>query len=178
MGNERVRLMADTPTYRAKWHDGALRLLSNHLPDFDDGETVFVTVERGRSMNSHRHQFAWLHDAWQTLPERLHGFPWAETPETLRKHALIATGFHQIYTLDCGKNATAHRVKAALVSAEAGKHGYALGQVRGPVVTVWTPESQSMRAMGAKRFQESKTAILDWIAAQIGVEPSKLMEAA
>jgi hypothetical protein len=156
---------------------GTLRLLSNRLPDLDEGEIVTVTIERGRSEASHRHQFAWLHDAWANLPEALHSAPWAETPETLRKHALIATGFSQSYTLDCGGNATAQRVKAALVAAEAGKHGYAIGQVRGPVVTIWTPESQSVRAMGATRFQESKTAIMGWIAAQIGVSPDELRRA-
>ena len=164
--------------YRARYQGGVLRLLTNTKPDLDEGEVVLVSIERGRSTNSHKHQFAWIKDAWATLPEHLAAMPWAETPETLRKHALIATGFHQSYTLDCGAMATARRVKAALVAAEAGKHGYALGRVVGPVVTVWTPESQSLRAMGATRFQESKTAILDWIAAQIGVEPEKLVRAA
>lgn len=165
-------------TYRARWEGGAFHPLTNSRVDLDEGEIVAIEVERGRSMNSHRHQFAWLKDAWLNLPEHLAAMPWAETEETLRKHALIATGFHQVYTLDCGANATAHRVKAALVAAEAGKHGYAIGRVRGPVVTIWTPQSQSLRAMGAERFQASKTAILDWIAAQIGVAPAKLMEAA
>lgn len=160
--------------YRARWDNGTLRLMANNLPDLDAGEIVTVTIERGRSLNSHRHQFAFIREAWSSLPEALQGAPWAETPETMRKHALIATGYHQSYTLDCGANATAQRVKTALVSAEAGKHGYAIGRVRGPVVTVWTPESQSMRSMGGKRFQESKTAILDWMAAQIGVSPEAL----
>lgn len=154
-----------------------IRLLSN-ASDLEPGEVVFVTVERGRSQATHRHQFAWIHEAWQSLPESLQGMPWAETPETLRKHALIACGFHQMVTLDCGSKAAAGRVKAALVAAEARAHGYALGRVQGPVVTVWTPESQSMRAMGAKRFQESKSAILEWIAAKIGVTPAQLRGAA
>lgn len=164
--------------YRARWENGTLRLISNSLPDLDEGELVTVLIERGRSMNSHRHQFAFVREAWGNLPEGLIMMPWAETPETLRKHALIATGYSNSYTLDCGANATAQRVKAALVGAEAGKHGYALGQVRGPVVTVWTPESQSVRTMGGKRFQESKTAILDWMAAQIGVPAASLIGAA
>lgn len=160
--------------YRARYTAGTLRLQTNALPDLDDGEIVMVTIERGRSLKSHRHQFAWINDAWANLPERLQGMPWAETPETLRKHALIATGFHQTLVLDCGANATAARVKAALLAAETRAHGYALAQVRGPVVTVWTPESQSIRAMGGDRFKASKTAILDWIAAQIGVTPEQL----
>lgn len=164
--------------YRARWDNGSLRLMANDLPDLDPGEVVIVTIERGRSTASHRHQFAYIREAWLNLPEALKGAPWAETPEMLRKHALIATGFHQTYMLDCGANATAHRVKTALVAAEAGKHGYAIGRVRGPVVTIWTPESQSMRAMGGKRFQEAKTAILDWLSAQIGVRPEQLEGAA
>lgn len=160
--------------YRARWEGGCLRLMTNAAPDLDEGEIVTVTIERGRSMVSHRHQFAWVKDAWGSIPESLMHMPWAETPETFRKHALIATGFHTTYTLDCGANATARRVKAALMAAEARAHGYALGQVRGPVVTVWTPESQSVRAMGGDRFRESKNAILDWMAAQIGVAPDDL----
>ena len=160
--------------YRATYSQGTLRLQTNSLPDIPDGEIVSVTIERGRSGQSHRHQFAWVHDAWLTLPEAVRDMPWAETAETMRKHALIATGFHQTYTLDCGGEAPARRVKAALVAAEAGKHGYALGRVRGPVVTIWTPESQSYRAMGGDRFKASKTAIMDWIAAQLGVTTKEL----
>lgn len=163
--------------YRARWENGTLRLISNSLPDLSDGELITVIIERGRSMNSHRHQFAFVKEAWANLPERLMMMPWAETPETMRKHALIATGFSQSYTLDCGANATAQRVKQSLIRAEAKAEGYALAQVRGPVVTVWTPESQSMRAMGGKRFQESKSAILDWMAAQIGVPSASLIGA-
>lgn len=157
---------------------GTLRLLANDLPDLAENELVFVSLARGRSPASHKHQFAWVKDAWLNLPESEAMQPYAETAETLRKHALIACNFHQVYTLDCGANATAHRVKAALVSAEAGKHGYAIGQVRGPVVTVWTPESQSVRSMGSERFQQSKTAIMEWIAAKLGVSLEDLRRSA
>jgi hypothetical protein len=34
-----------------------------------------------------------------------------------------------------------------------------------------------MRAMGAKPFQASKEAVLNWIAAQIGVEAEELQRA-
>ena len=160
--------------YRARYAEGTLRLMTNAPPDIPDGETVTVSIERQRSGKSHRHQFAFVKEAWMNLPEHLSDMPWAETAEHLRKHALIATGFHQTYTLDCGSEASARRVKAALVSAEAHAHGYALGRVRGPVVQIWTPESQSYRAMGGDRFKASKAAILDWIAAQIGVTPDDL----
>ena len=161
--------------YRARViSPGVLRIIANNLPDWHDGETVFVSVERGRSGNSHRHQFAWLHDAWHSLPESEQNQPYAETPETLRKHALIATGYNQTAVIDCGANATALRIKAHMIAAETRAHGYALAQVRGTVLTVWTPESQSVRAMGGERFQASKTAIMDWIAANIGVTADDL----
>jgi hypothetical protein len=165
--------------YRARViSPGVLRLVTNNLPDLDEGEAVLVTIERERSPANHRHQFAWIKDAWASLPEAEAMQPWAETPETLRKHALIATGYHQTLVLDCGGNATAQRIKAALLAAETRAHGYAIGQVRGPVVTVWTPESQSVRAMGGDRFKASKAAILDWIAAKVGVHPEELKRAA
>lgn len=160
--------------FRARYENGSFRILANAAPDLDDGEIVFVSIERGRSANSHKHQFAWLKDAWANLPESVAGLPWAETPDTLRKHALIATGFFQTYTLDCGAEAAARRVKAALVSAEANSHGYAIGRVSGPVVQIWTPRSQSVRAMGGKVFQESKSAIMEWIADKIGVTADQL----
>lgn len=159
---------------RARYMNGTLRLMTNGPIGLDEGETVFVSIDRARSAVSHKHQFAWIKDAWLNLPESTMGQPWADTPETLRKHALIATGYHQSLTIDCGANATAQRVKAALLAAEVKAHGYALGQVRGPVVRIWTPESQSVRAMGGDRFKESKSAILDWIAGQIGVAPDEL----
>lgn len=160
--------------YRARYLNGGLRLLTNAPVPLDEGEVVLVSIERGRSAKSHNHQFAWLHDAWANLPERLAGLPWAETPETLRKHALIATGYHQMTVIDVGTNAAAARVKAAALELARKAHGYAVAQVRGPILTIWVPESQSLRAMGGDRFKESKAAILDWIAAQIGVEPSVL----
>ncbi len=162
---------------RARFENGILRPLTNHPIGLSDGEIVSCEIDRQRSMKSHRHQFAWINDAWANLPERLMLQPWAETPETMRKHALIATGYHQLAVIDCGSNAAAGRVKAALVAAESRAHGYALGQVRGPVVRVWTPESQSVRAMGSERFKESKRAILDWMAGQLEVDPADLERA-
>lgn len=155
--------------FRARYENGMLRPQTNQPIGLSDGEIVMVSVERGRSDRSHRHQFAWVADAWRSLSEADAMQPWAETPETLRKHALIACGYHQTYTLDCGANATAQRIKAALVAAEFKAHGYAIGQARGPVLTIWTPESQSVRSMGGRRFQDSKEAIMDWIAARLGV---------
>ena len=168
--------------FRARWDGEALTPtghygLSAAREAMEPGDVVIVEIDHPRSQNSHNHQFAEINDAWRHLPERLQYMPWAANPETLRKHALIATGFADTYSIDCGAKATAERVRMALASAEAGKHGYAIAKVRGPLVIVWTPQSQSMRAMGGKRFQESKEAVLNWIAAQIGVDAEELRRA-
>ncbi len=168
--------------FRARWNGETLTPtghygLSAAREAMEPGDVVIVEIDHPRSQNSHRHQFAEINEAWRHLPESLQEAPWAASPETLRKHALIATGFADTYSIDCGAKATAERVRMALASAEAGKHGYAIAKVRGPLVVVWTPQSQSMRAMGGKRFQESKQAVLNWIAAQIGVETEELRRA-
>lgn len=168
---------------RCRWNGEALTPvgpygLSAARELMDPGDTVIVEVDHPRSPATHNHQFAEIADAWRHLPEALQQKPWAANPDTLRKYALIVTGFRNTYQIDCGKKAAADRVGAALEAAEAGKHGYAIAQVNGPVVTVWTPQSQSMRAMGAKEFQRSKSAVLAWIAEQIGVTPEQLAGAA
>ena len=164
--------------FRARWDGEALTPtghygLSAAREAMEPGDVVIVEIDHparktrtGTSLpRSMRHG---------GTSESLQEAPWAASPETLRKHALIATGFADTYSIDCGAKATAERVRMALASAEAGKHGYAIAKVRGPLVVVWTPQSQSMRAMGGKRFQESKQAVLNWIAAQIGVEAEEL----
>lgn len=168
--------------FRARWDGDALTPtghygLSAAREAMEPGDVVIVEIDHPRSQNSHRHQFAEINEAWRHLPESLQEAPWAASPETLRKHALIATGYADTYSIDCGAKATAERVRMALASAEAGKHGYAIAKVRGPLVVVWTPQSQSMRAMGGKRFQDSKQAVLNWIAAQIGVDAEELQRA-
>ena len=160
--------------YRARYINGHLRLMTNRPPDLDEGEVVFVSIERARSEASHRHQFAWLRDAWATLPESVAFEPWAATPETLRKHALCQTGYFVQSVIDCGDDKVAKTVAAQLRAARYKSEGYAHAVVRDGVAVIRWPESQSLKAMGRDRFQASKTAILEWIAAQIGVAPEEL----
>jgi hypothetical protein len=163
--------MTDT-TIRCRWAGGVLSPVGNYAMAracdlMAEGDSVFVTIEHPRSDATHKHQFATIKDAWETLPESLQDAPWAATPETLRKHALCVTGFCNSYVIDCGSKAAAERVAGPLRAAEVGRHGYAIVSVRGPVVAVWTPQSQSARAMGGKEFQRSKEAVLNWITQQI-----------
>lgn len=130
---------------------------------FGDGEILSIEAERERSMRSHRHQFAEIHEMWLNLPERLMAMPYAATSETLRKHALIVTGYRDCETIVAGSDAAAERVAAYVGQLARKAHGYAIVKTEGPTVLCYTPHSQSIKAMGSERFQESKTAILEWI---------------
>ena len=168
--------------FRARWDGDALTPtghygLSAAREAMEPGDVVIVEVDHPRSNSSHNHQFAEIADAWRHLPERLHHMDWAASPDTMRKRALIECGYADSYTTDCGARATAERIGAVLKRAEFGSHGYAIAQIRGPIVTVFTPQSQSKRAMGGKIFQESKEAVLNWIAAQMGVDAEELRRA-
>ena len=175
--------MTDTPTIRCRWTGGALLPVGNYAMAaacdvMSEGDTVLVSIDHPRSTASHKHQFAEIRTMFHHIPERLQGMPWAKNADTLRKHALIATGFANSFTVDCGAKAAAERVLPRLEEAERRAHGYAIGQMRGPVVTIWTPMSQSVRAMGGAEFQRSKQAVLDWIEAEIGVTLAQAEEAA
>ena len=132
------------------------------------GQTYTLEEIKDRSSASHRHYFACIHDAWLNLSEAAAvQFP---TSEHLRKIALIASGYADIRTLPCSSRAEALRLAAFIRPIDT----YAIVHVKEAVVTVSTAQSQSVRAMGAKEFQASKTKTLDYIAVQIGTTPAQL----
>ena len=133
--------------------------------ELGEGEIVFVTLEHGRSEKTHNHQFAEIGDMWRTLPEWMADKSFAASPDALRKHALIATGFCNVETIVTDSAESAQRVAAYVGNLARQAHGYCIVQADKRVVMVTTPHSQSRKAMGARRFQESKSAVLDWIAA-------------
>ena len=131
------------------------------------------TLEAQRSERSHRHQFAWLRNAWANLPEKYHLEPWAQSPDHLRKYALIRTGWCNTETYSCESKAEAQRWAVRLRP----KDEYSIVIARGTEVMVYTAKSQARGAMKNDDFQASKTAILDYIAGLLEVEPSELEKA-
>lgn len=132
------------------------------------GQRYRLEEQQERSIISHNHQFAWLHSAWVSLPEDLASeYP---SPDHLRKRALIQAGFYTEQIIDAGSNAAALRVASAFRSREE----FSLVIVRGPIVVIRDPKSQSRRAMKPDEFQRSKTAIMEIIADLLGVAPDAL----
>lgn len=133
--------------------------------EFVVGEKYRCEVQEDRSWVSHKHQFAWLHDAWISLPEHV-----AErflNEEQLRKHALIAGGFCDSTTIVCATKAEAERWCEVLRKKEPDT----IIKINGNVLIQFTAHSQKRNAMDAKTFQRSKQAVLDYVDALLGVDP-------
>ena len=119
-----------------------------------------VEAQEPRSQRSHNHFFAVVHEAWQNLPEHLADhFP---DDVKLRKWCLIKAGYRNERTHPCRSQAEAENLAAFIKPMDS----YAVVMARDCVVTVYTAESQSKAEMGAKRFQESKEAVL-WVLAEL-----------
>lgn len=140
--------------------------------EFTVGLTYNLEPVEERSAASHRHYFAAINEAWQNLPEnQVERFP---TSEHLRKWCLIRAQFAEQRQIVASSKAEALRLAAFVKPIDS----YAVVTVREAVVTVWTAESQSQRAMGKERFQASKTAVLELLALMIGTDPVELGRAA
>ena len=139
-----------------------------------EGQVVFVDLDPERSAKSHKHQFAFVRTAWHNLPDGLKDAPFAKNPEALRKHALIACGFCHTEMIAVGSKRRAERVAASMTRVAARLNGYAIATVEGSVAYCHTAESQKLKEMGGARFQDSKQAILEYLAELIGVPPEDL----
>jgi hypothetical protein len=136
---------------------------------FVDGRRYRLAEVEDRSEVSHRHEFAWLREAWQSLPDALRrDYP---SSEHLRKRALIETGHCTMQDYVCGSRAEAARW-AANLRRELDE--YALVVVSESAVRVFRAKSQAMKAMGKDEFQQSKTDVLEWVAGLLQVEPETL----
>ena len=132
------------------------------------GEKYRLADWEDRSLASHSHEFAWLHEAWQSLPENLSDeYP---SSEHLRKRALIQAGFYDEQVIDVGTVAGAIRVAAGIRVREE----FALVTPRGIYVSIKTAKSQSRRAMNKQEFQASKQAIIEVIGELLGVASADL----
>ncbi|MFB0491992.1 hypothetical protein ABIE45_004578 [Methylobacterium sp. OAE515] len=134
------------------------------------GETYNLAHQEQRSRNSHNHYFAELTDAWRNLPER-----WAErlpTVDHLRAYALIRTGFADSATFVAASAKQARDLAVFMKPRDL----FSVVTVEAATVTVWTAQSQSMRAMGKARFQDSKSKVLDYVAAMIGTDRDALAQ--
>lgn len=167
--------MSETiPPLMMTWDGEALRPASGYWSRLADqhlvvGQRYRMVEENERSQISHNHEFAFVSEAWNSLPdELLDQYPSAEH---LRKYGLIAKGHCTMTQHPCASVAEAERTEASLR-----KHvdTYAIIRRRGTVVTVYEAVSQSYRAMGKAAFQQSKTDLMEFIGDLLGVDPETI----
>lgn len=136
------------------------------------GETLRWEVVNERSSASHNHYFACIADAWANIPEHLTSE--LPSPDHLRGYCLIKAGYCDIHKIVCTDEAEA--IRAALLMKSL--NTFTICEVIGCVVTVYRAKSQSVKAMGAKEFGESKQAVFAEIGKLIGIDPTELGKAA
>jgi len=137
------------------------------------GEVVWFDPDRPRSKVSHDHFFAVVGEAWGTLPDHLAArFP---TDDSLRQYALCKTGHCDVETFVASSRAEALRMAPF---HQTGSRPGVQVVVDGNRVTRLTPHSQSLKAMGAALFQQSKADVLNVIADMLEVTPEALGRAA
>lgn len=166
--------MSNTSPIPFTWTGAAMEPLPGFAKRADAqfviGEKYVLEVVEERSAASHRHYFAALRDGWLNLPERL--AQQFQTTESLRKFALIKCGYANQRQLVCRSASEAKKVAAFVQPADE----YAIVSTIGSVVTVFTAQSQNMRSMDKKTFNESAAAVLDYVASLIGSSRQELAD--
>jgi hypothetical protein len=136
------------------------------------GKVYCLDTVEDRSLASHRRYFAALNDAWANLREDLaEEYP---SPEHFRKKLLVKAGYAKERVVVCSSKAQAHDIAAAFHDVDE----YCVAIPFENVLKIYTAESQSMRAMGKKRFLESADKVLALAAEMIGAKPEDLGKAA
>lgn len=164
------------PPIPCVWQEGAFRPLPNFrrvaAANYGEGELISLAAVEERSEASHRHEFAWLREAWANLPEQFAAdFP---NPEVLRKRALIATGWCDVTDYPCVFKTEAKRTADRLRSE---LDDYAVVIVSDTVVRVCRAKSQARNRMKREDFEASKQDVLGWVAGLLGVTPEALSHA-
>src|SRR5262245_50682932 len=142
------------------------------VAEFKAGESYTLAENEQRSMNSHRHFFATITEAWNNLREdEADQFP---SPDHLRKWALTYTPFCDVHHYHAASRAEALRVAKFLSSSS----DYSRVEIENNIVRHYVPHSQALAAMPNNRtFQLSKSAVLDVLAKKLGVSVERLEEA-
>jgi hypothetical protein len=163
--------MSDTDLIQCLWNGEAFvpqtPFMRRRAEDrFGAGEIVLLEAQHERSAKSHRFYFAQLRELWLNLPEKFAIEQWAQSPEHLRKYALIKTGYSETQTFTCAGDAEAKRWAFRMRPIDQ----FSIVVVKAGTVVRYTAHSQSIKAMGAKDFQASKTAVIEFVEDLIGAE--------
>jgi hypothetical protein len=156
-----------------EWDGFVLRPLPGR--NFDAARAHYSLGERTsqvpydqRSKATHNHYFAIIHAAWQNWPENYETA--IANEDALRKHALIRTGHYDESACSFASSEDA----AAYITMMTRAVDYAEFSTFEDVVIVRIAKTQKKKLMGAAVFQASKTDVLDFLSAHVGVDVTTL----
>jgi len=164
--------------FKARWNGKGWELPSRSeivcARNYKPGDSVWLTELEESSHESRGHYFAVLRKAFDNLPEA-----WGDTftsSEVLRKWCLIRAKYCHTKQIVCDSAREAQRWKAIVVAQLRNLEDYAEVSATKNIVTIVTAESQRMKVMGRRRFQDSKQAVLEILAVMLGVTVEQLNE--
>jgi hypothetical protein len=148
--------------------DGMFRCLRTNGLDIEPQSVHGWQMAEHRSKKSHDQFFAIVKGAWETLPDHLlEKFP---SSEHLRKYALCKAGYADVTIIACKSNTEAIKTGWLLSQID----NFAVIEISDTVLTCARAESQSLKAMGRRTFQESKEGVLRVISELIGTDAATL----
>lgn len=151
------------------WTNGAMVPAAEYRAlaarQYHEGEAYVLDLVTLRSMISHKHYFATMHQMWLNLPEK-----WAKefpTDEHFRHWALVKANYYDESNYVCDSPQHARRL-AAFVRRES---TFAVIRISGNTVQIFKAKSQAIDRMKGDEFQKSKTAVFETIEALTGLNP-------
>lgn len=144
------------------------------------GKVYPFDIANMESEKSRDHFFASIKEIWATLPDHImRAYP---SPDHLRKQCLIRTGYCTMQVFKCDTENDALKAVQFIksidkfVACSIEKKVDGLGEIY--VLTALHAETQKRNSMGGKRFQESKQAVLDYLAEMLGCTADEIRRAA
>ncbi len=125
---------------------------------FEVNEEYPLMIVENRSMASHNHFFAALHEGYLNLAEEY--AQEFDSEEHLRAWCLCKEGFCTVETYVLNTAEDARKMRQAMKR----ENPITIIAVTGNVAKVYRPESQSIAAMKKERFEASKAAVLSRVA--------------
>ena len=134
-------------------------------------EKIGIVLNRLRIFNRNRPEYSWIQAAWSNLPEIYEYEPWAASPDSLRKYAMIECGYADVETFYCtSEPAALDQAKRLLEQSTE----YRLIETEGSVVRFYKAQEDyaDTKSPEDRRMQEDR--VFNYVASLMGTTPKQL----
>jgi hypothetical protein len=162
-------------SFRARWNGEGWELPVRsqiYCAKYKRGDSVWLTELEESSPETRGHYFAVIKKAFDNMPKE-----WGFLNEQhLRKWCLIECGYCHIEEVVCASEKEARLKADGVILSNRLREDYCIVIAKGNVIRIVTAESQRMKAMGRRRFQDSKQAVIEKLADMLRVTVEQLTE--